>query len=103
MDLKIDYKRLNKIISTTPESKPILNSQTDGFKYLHKNVFLPLLGCKDGDVALDVDVSCFTFDDLLEFDDYMCKKCENNYNNPVITLEKILDKLTPIRKPTAFV
>lgn len=103
MNLIIDYNKFKKIINSMPEKEPMLNGKTEGFKYLYKKVFLPLLNCNEDYANLDADVSCFDFDDLVDFDSFIHEKCDYNSNNPILVLDKIFDKLTPIRKPAVFI
>ena len=71
--------------------------------YLYENVFVPLQNCRDYYTKLDVDVSCFSFDDLVAFDVFTEERSENNYYNQGIVLDQIIGKLAPIRKTAVFI
>jgi hypothetical protein len=108
MKMIFNHEQFAKIIRTMPEREPFLSGKTDGFKYLHEKVFIPLLDYRetpdsDEDCKIEADVSRFSFDDLVEFAEFLFSKTDNSNNSPVMLLDSIFSRLMPQQKAVAFI
>ncbi|MCL2637526.1 MAG: hypothetical protein FWD48_04065 [Oscillospiraceae bacterium] len=102
MELTLDFNKLKQIIDVMPEGDNFLKSKTKGFKYLYETVYRVLLGKDTEYVKLDVDIDSFDFDDLIDFEEFITEKCRKSERDPVFLLDKIIGRLPPAIKATAF-